>query len=83
MPRPRFYHREKDRQRFEVVHNTYLKAKEKGDKKVYFIGGGELMALVEDNGTVDNTHPTDSGFLSMANAIGNMFEEIFEKQKNI
>ena len=27
------------------------------------------MADIKDNGTLDQTHPTDSGFASMANAI--------------
>lgn len=76
MPRPRYYHRGEDDKRFEVVKNTYLNAKAKGDEHVYFISNTELMSLVEDNGSVDNTHPTDSGFLSMANALGKVFEKI-------
>ncbi|MBQ8804003.1 MAG: hypothetical protein IJZ53_10235 [Tyzzerella sp.] len=76
LPRPRYYHRGEDDKRFEIVKNTYLGAKAKGDEHVYFISNKELMALVEDNGSVDNTHPTDSGFLSMARAIGKVFEEI-------
>ena len=76
MPRPRYYHRGEDDKRFAVVKNTYLNAKAKGDEHVYFISNTELMSLVEDNGSVDNTHPTDSGFLSMANALGKVFEKI-------
>lgn len=76
LPRPRFYHREEDDTRFEIIKNTYLNARAKGDEHVYFISNKELMALVEDNGSVDNTHPTDSGFLSMAQAIGKVFEVI-------
>ena len=77
MPRPRFYHRGEDEKRFEIVRATYQKAKEKGDENVYFISNKELMELARDNGSVDNTHPTDSGFLSMAQAIGKVFEKIF------
>lgn len=76
LPRPRFYHRGEDAKRFEIVKNTYLNAKAKGDEHVYFISNRELMSLVEDNGSVDNTHPTDSGFLSMVQAIGKVFEKI-------
>lgn len=36
---------------------------------MYFIPGRELMALVQDDGLADLHHPTDAGFLSMANAI--------------
>ena len=47
----------------------FAKAEKVGDKNVYFIDGKELMALCKDNGTVDNTHPTDFGFNSMARAV--------------
>lgn len=77
LPRPRFYHRGEDEKRFEIVKRTYEKAKERGDENVYFIDNKELMALVEDNGSVDNTHPTDSGFLSMAKAMEKVFERVF------
>ena len=38
------------------------------------------MEMVGDIGTVDGTHPTDSGFFSMAKAVGDVFEEILKKQ---
>ena len=82
LPRPRYYLTETDQQRFEIIHNTYLEAKAAGDENVYFLSGKELMALVEDNGSVDGTHPTDSGFFSMAKAIGGVFEEILKKGIN-
>lgn len=80
LPRPRYYLTPDDRKRFEIIHDTYLEAKANGDENVYFLTGKELMALVEDNGSVDGTHPTDSGFHSMAQAIGKVFEEIFNKK---
>lgn len=79
LPRPRYYLTEDDQKRFEIIQNTYLEAKADGDENVYFLSGKELMALVEDNGSVDGTHPTDSGFFSMAKAIGGVFEEILKK----
>jgi len=57
------------------VH-TYLEAKAAGDENVYFISGEKLMELVGDNGTVDNCHPTDSGFFSMACAVEEVLKEI-------
>ena len=36
----------------------------------------ELMKLVEDNGTVDLTHPSDSGFFSMATVIEPVLKKI-------
>lgn len=79
MPRPKYYLREEEKKCFEIIYKTYLDAKAKGDNNVYFISGSKLMELVGDNGTVDNIHPTDSGFFSMACAIGEVFEEILRK----
>lgn len=78
MPRPRYYHRGEDKVRFDVIERTYLDAKAQGDEHVYFISNTKLMALVQDNGSVDNTHPTDSGFLSMAFALQDVFKEILK-----
>ena len=79
MPRPRLEAtlQNECRRRLAVTRATYLKARERGDN-VYFISGDELMAMVGDNGTVDNCHPTDSGFYSMAMAVSKVFEEIFK-----
>lgn len=55
--------------RLNIINTTYQNAIASGDKNVYLLNGRQLMYLVGDNGTVDNCHPTDSGFLSMANAI--------------
>lgn len=82
LPRPRYYLTAEDEKRFEIIQNTYLAAKEKGDENVYFLSGKQLMEMVEDNGSVDGTHPTDSGFFSMAKAIGEVFEEILQKGIN-
>ena len=73
LPRPKYYLEPEHEERFDIIYQTYLSAKEAGDNKVYFISGPKLMELAGDNGTVDGCHPTDSGFLSMANAIGEVF----------
>lgn len=78
MSRPKYYLTEIEEIRRTIIWNTYVKAKEQGDENVYFLDGEKLMELVGDNGTVDNSHPTDSGFFSMACAIGQVFEVIFE-----
>lgn len=62
--------------REDIVKRTYDNAIAAGDKNVYFISGSELMALVGYNGTVDNCHPTDSGFLSMATAIEPVLKKV-------
>lgn len=79
MSRPKYYLKEEEKRRFEIIYKTYLNAKANGDENVWFISGKKLMELVGDNGTVDNCHPTDSGFFSMACAIGEVFEEILKK----
>ena len=77
LPRPKYILTEQEKLRWEVIHNTYQTAKEQGDENVYFIDSRKLMEIVGDNGTVDNCHPTDSGFFSMACAIGEVLEGIF------
>ena len=80
LPRPKYFLKEEEKERHEIVYNTYLDAKAAGDENVYFISGAQLMEVVGDNGTVDNTHPTDSGFFSMAKAIEKVFEVILAKK---
>ncbi len=65
-----------DEERNAVLIKTYNNAKAAGDENVYLIMGRELMSLVEYNGTVDNCHPTDSGFLSMANTLEPIMKKI-------
>ena len=43
---------------------------------MYFIDGPTLMAEIKDNGTVDNCHPSDSGFFSMAKAVIEVLKKI-------
>lgn len=79
MPRPKYYLNRDDQRRHEIIYATYQEALAGGDQNVYFISGHDLMAIVEDNGTVDNCHPTDSGFFSMAKAIEPVLGEILAK----
>ncbi|MBE6623881.1 MAG: hypothetical protein E7621_06850 [Ruminococcaceae bacterium] len=59
-----------------IIETTYRNALRDGDKNVYFIDGEKLTKLCEDSGTVDNCHPTDLGFFSMANALSEVFANI-------
>lgn len=81
MAQPTYYLSSLRKKRRDVIENTYLEAKKQGDKNVYFLDGPKLMALVKDNGTVDGIHPTDSGFLSMAQAVGAVMETIWTKNE--
>ena len=80
LPRPRYYHRDQDAQRFEAIRQTYLQAKAQGDENVYFITNRQLMEYVRDDGLVDNTHPTDSGFFNMAQALQPLLEQLLQNQ---
>ncbi|MBQ9940058.1 MAG: hypothetical protein IJO74_00755 [Clostridia bacterium] len=69
MPRPKYFLNEEEKTRRKIVEKTYLNAVSAGDKNVYFIDGQALTKLCKDSGTVDNCHPTDFGFASMAQAL--------------
>ncbi|MBE6645497.1 MAG: hypothetical protein E7612_09030 [Ruminococcaceae bacterium] len=75
-PKPESYFVDTDYQRIEVAKRTYNNALQAGDKNVYFIPGYELMALAGEEGCVDLTHPTDLGFVSMANRLSVEFDKI-------
>lgn len=80
MSRPKYDLNSDDQRRLEIIRTTYDHAVAAGDQNVYFIDGPALMADIEDNGTVDNCHPTDSGFASMAKAIIPVMEGILSKK---
>ena len=79
MSRPKMNLRKDEIERMEIIRATYQHAVENGDKHVYFLGGPSLMADVGGEGLVDNTHPTDSGFYSMAKALRPIIENILGK----
>ncbi len=63
-------------ERYGVIKTTYENALKKGDNNVYFIDNKELTKLCLDEGTVDNCHPTDLGFYSMAEAVYEVMRDI-------
>jgi len=76
MSRPKFNLSGEEIERLNIIETTYKNALATGDKNVYFINGRKLTALCRDEGTVDNCHPTDFGFASMAAALGDVMEGI-------
>lgn len=65
--------------RREVIYNTYLKARQMGDKKVYFIDGETLFGQKDrEICTVEGCHPTDLGFYRIAEKINELYEEILK-----
>lgn len=69
MSRPQHTLSADEERRLEIIRHTYENARAEGDQNVYLLTGPELTALCGDEGTVDNCHPTDLGFYSMAAAL--------------
>ena len=69
MSRPKHFLTDDEKVRRSIVETTYRNAVSAGDKNVYFIDGAALTGLCKDSGTVDNCHPTDFCFESMAKAL--------------
>ena len=80
LSRPNFKISDEDA-RYKVIKKTYDNAIARGDDNVYYIPGRELMRLCGDEGTVDNCHPTDLGFYSMAQVLGEEIEKIITEGK--
>lgn len=77
MSRPRYFPDADALARLAVIRNTYENAKKAGDRNVYLIDGQTLMAMAGYDGMVDNSHPNDLGFGSMAKAVGDVLETIW------
>ncbi len=76
LSRPKWILQGNENQRLAIVKKTYENAKAKGDQKVWFISGQDLMAFCKEEGTVDNCHPTDYGFYSMADGMETTIREM-------
>ncbi len=76
MSRPKYTLTDVEKRRLEIIRRTYNNAIERGDRNVYLIEGPSLMELAGNEGTVDNCHPTDLGFFSMAKALVSVLEKI-------
>ncbi len=71
LSRPQPYLKPEEQERLAIVRRTYENALATGDRNVYFIAGPDLICdAVREAALVDNCHPNDAGFVSMARAIG-------------
>lgn len=69
-----------DAKRRQIVFKTYLNAKEAGDNNVYFVDGSSfLLSDTADTQIVDQCHPSDGGFLRMAEIIGGVLKFAIKK----
>lgn len=63
--------------RREIIRSAYLHAVEAGDRNVWFVDGQPLFGETDrDMCTVDIGHPTDLGFLRVADALEPLLREI-------
>ncbi len=71
MSKPDFHTgREENILRREIIRRTYENAKAAGDQNVWFVDGESYFPEnIRDLCTVDGCHPTDLGFLMMANTL--------------
>ena len=76
MSRPKHDLTDDELLRLDIIKETYNNARINGDNNVYLIDGYELTRLCGGEGTVDNCHPTDLGFFSMAEALLNVLKDI-------
>lgn len=79
MSRPKYSLTSEEQVRLEIIQATYNKAVKNGEKNVYLLDGKTLMEMAGNDGTVDNCHPNDLGFASMAKAVGDVLEKILHK----
>lgn len=76
MPRPKHILNEEEKKRLAIIRRTYENAVNAGDHNVYFVDNLLLTKLAGNDGTVDNCHPNDLGFASIAHALRPVLEEI-------
>lgn len=70
--------------RRDTIMRSYLKARELGDKNVYFIDGMSFFAATHQfDHTVDGCHPNDTGFIRMADSIGCVIKYAIEKKMGL
>lgn len=77
--RPKVHLKGDEIKRVDVMLNTYNNAVEAGDKNVYFIKGQDLLIdMLGETALVENCHPNDAGFASMAYVMSNKLKEILK-----
>lgn len=77
LTRPKYYLSSTELERLAVIRQTYTNALARGDEHVYMIEGTQLLwECVRETALVDNLHPNDSGFVSMADVIEKKLREM-------
>lgn len=69
-------------ERINVIYNNFRRAKEAGDNNVYFLSGkGIFTGRDRDLCTIEGCHPTDVGFLKMADAFEDILIRVINDKK--
>ena len=79
LPRPQYRPSPAEQERAAVIKKTYENALAAGDRNVYYLESPALMAAAKCDGTVDNCHPNDLGFYSMAKALEPLLKSILQR----
>ncbi len=80
LTRPQPYLKAEEKERLAIVRRTYENALAAGDRHVHFIAGPDLICeTVREAALVDNCHPNDAGFVSMAAAVLPVLREMLHK----
>ena len=69
-------------ERRNVVYNSFRRALALGDQNVYYLDGESMFAGRDrELCTIEGTHPTDIGFLKMADAFEDVIVRIIQEKK--
>ena len=77
LTRPKWHYTAEEEERIAIVKATYDAAMASGDENVYFLTGRDLIKEeFAETFSVDDCHPNDSGFVSMAMAVAEAFRRM-------
>ncbi len=66
-------------ERREFQRGTVAQLRKRGDRRIFFMDGADLMGEDFEECTVDGVHPTDLGFMRMANALTPVLKKILRR----
>ncbi|MBQ7879741.1 MAG: hypothetical protein IJ317_03730 [Clostridia bacterium] len=74
------YYPEEAKKRREIIYATYQKAKEQGDRNVWYVSGEKMFDGKEKwSCAVDTCHPNDLGFFRIAEAVEPALKEALNR----
>ena len=79
MSRPRYQQTANEKERLNIIKQTYQNALDRGDENVYLLTNKELLKIAKGDAIVDKHHPNDLGFYSISIALGKLIKKILKK----